>query len=99
MSTETTMRYLHISTVCAHIYCINSDFIDISYIPICDRFEILDNRMQSVAPSAVHPEKVFVELPGAQAAGAPAFGMTPPFFHQASHVCGTGCQRHQGKAQ
>lgn len=55
--------------------------------------------MQGVAPSAVHPEKAFVELHGAQAVSIPAFGTTHPFFHQAPHVCGTGCQRHWGKAQ
>ena len=50
MSIETTMsfarmKYLHDSTLCAQIYCIKSDFIDVSYIPICDGFEILENQM------------------------------------------------------
>lgn len=94
MSIETTMSFSHIKylnnpILWAQIYCRNSGFLDISCIPVCDRFEILENQMQSVAPNAVHPEKVSMELHGAQAVGTTAFGRTPPFFYQASHVCVT----------
>lgn len=48
------LKILHNSTLCAQIYCINSNFLtDVFYTQICDGFEILENQMQSVAPSAV----------------------------------------------
>lgn len=93
------MKYLHNSTLCAQIFHINPNFIDIPYIPICDGFEILEKQMQSIALYAIHPEKAFVELHGAQPVGTPAFGTSPPFFHQVSRACGTACQRHWGKTQ
>ena len=60
MSTENIMsfahtKYFHNANLCAQIYCINSDFIDVSHIPICDGFEILENPTQSVAPSTARP--------------------------------------------
>lgn len=75
------MKYLHNFTR-VQIFCMNSDFIDVSYLSICGGFETLESQMQSTAPSAVHPYKIFVELHGTQAASTKAFRTALHFFHR-----------------
>lgn len=116
MSREITMSFAHLkilhnSTLCAQIYCINSKFLtDVFYTQVCDGFEILENQMRSVAPSAVGNwedalkcmcilgleffKRVLVYF---FPAGTPCFTVLGLTKHLSAHALNSPCTLHLGR--